>query len=146
VQLHHEDGRFEKLILIREQRVGSEAAEHARLTAGTLSGCWPGPASPITAAWPDPDQAECHFTVGSSNNRLEISGAVLGTKHPEQELHLTWMADGGYHLTPSIVSHRQAFSIEAGWLSAPNRVERLIRSYDASGAWLSATRIVAERV
>jgi hypothetical protein len=77
---------------------------------------------------------------------LEISDVGLGANHPEQELQLTWMADGGYHLTPTIVSHRQAFSIEAGWLSAPNRVERLIRRYDASGAWLSATQIVAERV
>lgn len=146
VQLHHEDGRFEKLILIREQRVGSEAAEQAPLTAGSLSGCWQGTASTITADWPEPDQAECHFTVGSSSNRLEISDVGLGANHPEQELQLTWMADGGYHLTPTIVSHRQAFSIEAGWLSAPNRVERLIRRYDASGAWLSATQIVAERV
>jgi hypothetical protein len=41
------------------------------------------------------------------------------------------------------VSHRQALVVEAGWLPAPQRLERLIRRYDASGAWLSSTHIIA---
>jgi hypothetical protein len=44
------------------------------------------------------------------------------------------------------VNHRQAFTVEAGWLPAPDRLERLIRRYDASGAWLSATWISARRI
>ena len=55
------------------------------------------------------------------------------------------MADGGYHLTPRRVDHRNAFTVEAGWLTSPDRLERLIRRYDASGSWISATQIIASR-
>jgi hypothetical protein len=43
------------------------------------------------------------------------------------------------------VSHRHAFTVEAGWLTAPDRLERLIRRYDSSGAWLSATHEMLHR-
>jgi len=43
------------------------------------------------------------------------------------------------------VSHREAFSVEAVRLTAPDRLERLIRRYDGSGAWLSASHEVLER-
>jgi hypothetical protein len=45
------------------------------------------------------------------------------------------LADGGYSRRPARVSHRQPFTVEAGWLRQPGQLERLIRSYDASGAW-----------
>jgi hypothetical protein len=35
--------------------------------------------------------------------------------------------------------------VEAGWLSGPNRLERLIRRFDASGAWLDSTQVVLQR-
>ena len=56
-----------------------------------------------------------------------------------------WLPDGGFCRLPERVSHRQAFSVEAGWLVAPDRLERLIRRYDASGAWTSATHEVLSR-
>jgi hypothetical protein len=53
--------------------------------------------------------------------------------------------DAGYSLAPVQVSHRQAFAVEAGWLPQPDRLERLIRRYDASGAWLSSSHISVTR-
>jgi len=35
--------------------------------------------------------------------------------------------------------------LEGGWLVAPDRMERLIRRYDATGAWLSASHEVLTR-
>jgi hypothetical protein len=58
---------------------------------------------------------------------------------------LLLLPDAGFSLTPQQVSHRQAFAVEAGWLPAPNQLERLIRRYDATGAWLSSTHIRAEK-
>ena len=54
-----------------------------------------------------------------------------------QELRL--LPDGGFCRLPAQVSHREAFTVEGGWLTAPDRMERLIRRYDATGAWQSAT-------
>ena len=130
VQLHQEDGCFANLVLIREVRAGSPADEWPALDSSQLQGQWSGTAATISADWPEPDIESCSFEMNLS---------------ADPSLQLTWMADGGYHLTPTHVDHRSAFAVEAGWLTGPNRLERLIRRYDSSGAWLSATQIIASR-
>lgn len=153
VQLHDESGIFSQLVLIREFRAGSNAQEVPALTLDQLQGSWSGTASTITADWPEPDRAQCRFEVrGEGQHGLRIDSHIgtssesvtAGSDDPSRQL--TWMADGGYHLTPRHVDHRSAFAVEAGWLTAPDRLERLIRRYDASGAWTSATQILANRV
>jgi hypothetical protein len=152
VQLHNDDGTFANLVLIREFRAGSNAQERTALTLDQLQGSWSGNASTITADWPEPDQASCRLEVsGSGQGGLRIqtstgaSSESVEAGNTDPLLQLTWMADGGYHLTPRRVDHRTAFAVEAGWLTAPDRLERLIRRYDASGAWTSATQIIATR-
>ena len=130
VQLHHDNGSFNKLVLIREFRSNSDALELPPLDHSQLRGHWSGIAATISADWPEADVESCQFSMD-----LEVD--------PSQ--HLTWMADGGYHLAPRQVSHRDAFEVEAGWLSSQERLERVIRRYDARGAWLSATQIIASR-
>jgi hypothetical protein len=151
VQLHNDDGNFTNLVLIREFRAGSNAEERPALRLDQLQGSWSGTAATITADWPEPDHTSCRFEVsGNPQGALRIQTST-GTNSESVEagsaepLQLTWMADGGYHLTPRHVDHRNAFAVEAGWLSAPDRLERLIRRYDASGAWTSATQIIATR-
>jgi hypothetical protein len=60
-----------------------------------------------------------------------------------QPERLMLLPDSGYCLVPLQVSHREAFRVEAGWLPSSGRMERLIRRYDTSGAWISATWISA---
>ena len=163
VQLHSSDGRFEQLVLIREFRAGSEAAEQPPLRPEALAGRWSGVAATITADWPEPSHSDCLITAEATADgglRLQSelagqseswsvaggSGPVLsGSSSSTGNLRLTLLADGGYNLSPVQVSHQAAFSIEAGWLSGPNRLERLIRRYDRTGAWVSATQIIASR-
>ena len=52
---------------------------------------------------------------------------------------LMLLVDSAYGLVPLQVSHREAFREAEGWLASPGRLERLVRRYDASGAWISAT-------
>jgi hypothetical protein len=118
VQLYLPDGGAEKLVLIREFRLGSDAPERPALTSEQLLGPWQGEAATVSADWPEPVLDSC--TV--SFTPADAAGLLL-------------LADGGYCRRPLRVSHRQAFSVEAGWLAAPDRLERLIRSYDDSGAW-----------
>ena len=151
VQLHNDDGNFTNLVLIREFRAGSNAEERPALTLDQLQGSWSGSAATITADWPEPDHTTCRFEMsGTPQGSLRIQTSTGATSDSveagsTEPLQLTWMADGGYHLTPRHVDHRNAFAVEAGWLSAPDRLERLIRRYDASGAWTSATQIIATR-
>lgn len=160
VQLYDPDGSFSSHVLIREFRAGSAATERPFLNAQALEGDWQGEAATITADWPEPELQPCRITVATgSNGGLRIStsigeerstleaagqGPVLAaSSDPAAVLHL--QPDSGYSLVPLQVSHRQPFAVEAAWLPAPDRLERLIRRYDASGAWHSATQINVRR-
>lgn len=128
VLLYREDGSQDQLVLIREVREGSAAGECPPLTREQLVGRWQGTSATITADWPEADSSAVEEDFGED---------LLAS--------LQWLPDGGYCRWPAQVSHRQAFSVEAGWLTHPNRLERLIRRYDASGAWMSATHQVLIR-
>ena len=121
VHLYTASGNFEQLVLIREFRAGSSATEQPPARVEQLVGTWQGRAATISADWPEPELADC---------QLEIQ--------PDQAATFRLLPDGGYFQLPAQVSPRQAFAVEGGWLAGPNRLERLIRHYDASGAWLSA--------
>jgi len=146
VQLHSPEGSFESLVLIREVRAGSGAQERPTLEADHLIGSWSGEAATISADWPEADLSPCRLAIQQDGNaNLAITtqiGAVQESSGMGGE-RLLLLPDSGYCLAPLQVSHRQAFTVEAGWLPTPGRLERLIRRYDASGAWISATWISA---
>lgn len=145
VQLHTPEGAFESLVLIREFRAGSGALERPPLEADHLLGHWTGQAATISAEWPEPDLEPCALDVHRGGDgaltlhtRIDAVGETSG--HSER---LLLLPDSAYCLLPLQVSHREAFRVEAGWLPSPGRLERLIRRYDSSGAWISATWISA---
>jgi len=163
VQLHRDDGRFDQLVLIREWRNGTPQAECPPLDLEQLSGPWRGEAQRISADWPEPETLAASWELrpqagslqwccqigndtmaGSLEGNLGPSPAVRSASMPEPQ-RFTLLPDGGYHLSPEQVSHRSGFAVEAGWLSGPNRLERLIRRFDASGAWRDSTRVVLQR-
>ena len=171
VQLHQDDGRFDQLVLIREWRNGTDQPECPPLQLQQLSGHWRGEAQRITADWPEPETLDAAFALNPQSGSLRwhsqlgtdsVEGCIEGSLDGDQEgnpasnaavrsarlpepQRFTLLPDGGYHLSPEQVSHRQAFAVEAGWLSGPNRLERLIRRFDASGAWLDSTQVVLQR-
>jgi hypothetical protein len=122
VVLYTEAGGVDRLVLIREFRAGSGAVEGPATTADQLLGHWRGEAATISADWPEPEVRPCERHLGPA----DLEGMRL-------------LPDGGFCRLPARVSHREAFAIEGGWLPAPGRLEILIRRYDSSGAWLSAT-------
>ncbi|MFN9620612.1 MAG: DUF3598 family protein [Synechococcaceae cyanobacterium] len=149
VQLYSAEGQFTGLVLIREFRVGCEAAERPPLEPELLLGSWRGEAATIRADWPEPEPADCRIEVRTGNGGLLLHTAI-GDETGESPAadgrdRLLLLPDGGWSLTPLALSHRAPARLEAGWLTAPNRMERLIRRFDASGAWQSSTWIVAER-
>ena len=128
VQLYTPAGVFDELVLIREFRAGSGASENPATTADQLLGRWQGRSAMISADWPEAASSDC---------QVEIS--------PDDIDSLSLLPDGGFVRLPQQISHREAFVLEGGWLVAPGRMERLIRRYDATGAWLSASHEVLSR-
>jgi hypothetical protein len=128
VQLYTPAGCFDELVLIREFRSGSGAGECPPTTADQLIGRWQGHSATISADWPEPDSSECQLAIGSG----DLSALML-------------LPDGGFVRLPQQISHREAFVLEGGWLVAPGKMERLIRRYNATGAWHSASHEVLTR-
>ncbi|MFN9660237.1 MAG: DUF3598 family protein [Cyanobacteriota bacterium] len=120
VMLYGETGALDQLVLIREFRAGSGAVEQPATTFEQLRGGWQGEAATISADWPEPDVKPCEREVGDGEGLLLLP-------------------DGGFCRLPARISHRQAFTLEGGWLSAPGRLEILSRRYDGTGAWQSAS-------
>jgi hypothetical protein len=148
VQLHDPDGALESFVLIREFRSGSGASERPALQLETLLGPWTGQVATITADWPEPQISSCVLQIEGGPGQPFHIRSQLGAEVSESggsNQRLLLQPDAGYSLTPVQVSHRQAFAVEAGWLPEPDRLERLIRRYDASGAWLSASLISVTR-
>lgn len=113
----------------------------------SLLGRWSGEASTISADWPEPDGSPCRITIDRDGNgrfAVHTQSAAGEEASGTGATRLLLLPDGGYCLAPLQVSHREAFTVEAGWLPSPGRLERLIRRYDAGGAWISATWISAK--
>lgn len=148
VQLHSPEGALESLVLIREFRSGSGASERPALELDLLLGSWTGQVATISADWPEPETASCALQItGGEGQPFQITtqwgDGLVESSDAHQRLLL--QPDSGYCLVPLQVSHRQRFAVEAGWLPAPGRLERLIRRYDASGAWISASHMSVTR-
>ena len=143
VQLHTPEGLFDGLVLIREFRAGSTAAEQPPLTAEQLLGSWQGEAETITADWPVADRCAASLAVEADGRGSLRLTRQYGSTHEQLSSgdgsQLMLLADAGYHRTPLQVSHRQAFSVEAGWIPEPGRLQCLIRRFDGTGAWQAST-------
>jgi hypothetical protein len=149
VQLHNPAGALESFVLIREFRAGSDASERPALQLNNLLGPWTGQVDTITADWSEPEIASCAFQIEGGPGKPFYIRSQLGAADISEsggaDQRLLLQPDAGYCLAPVQVNHRQAFAVEAGWLPEPDRLERLIRRYDASGAWLSSSHISVTR-
>jgi Domain of unknown function (DUF3598) len=160
VQLFDLQGCFSSMTLIREIRSGTDAKLRPDLTVAQLVGKWEGKAQTVYADGKDPDttlmsleinqvdgslQQQLSFgarTIASTaridGNRLHFEGAT-----PRQVLLLP---DGISSNIPLQISHRQPFFVEAGWLVSDDERQRLMRSYNDKGEWLSSTHIIEHRL
>lgn len=162
VQLYDAQGHLDNLTLIREFRSGSTAQERPPLTVDQLVGRWEGTAC---TAYPDLRPPESYTTslevrhsgdeqlwtqLTWGDRQLTAIAKIMGNKLlfadgaiPYQILLLP---DGTSSNTPLQVQLRQPFSLELGWLVTNQERQRLIRSYNANGEWVSATHVLEKRV
>ena len=103
-------GQLERIVLIREFLAGSSAEECPPLEVDHLIGSW----------------------------RRDTSSPGGGSHLAADDLDpWIFLPDGGAFLAPAQIDPHQPFSIEALWLSAPTRLERIARRYSDNGALTS---------
>ncbi len=161
VQLFDNQGNFESQTLIREIRSGTDAKLRPDLRVEQLVGKWEGTAQTVFADWKEPEtyttSLEVSEVAGSLVQQLSFGGKTISSTAkiegnrlyfnegatPRQVLLLP---DGVSSNVPLQISHRQPFFVEAGWLLSDSERQRLIRSYNDKGEWISSTHVVEYRL
>ncbi|MBE9034097.1 DUF3598 family protein [aff. Roholtiella sp. LEGE 12411] len=71
---------------------------------------------------------------------------ILFDQDPQKQVQVLLLPDGASATSPLKVQLRQPLFLEVGWLIQPNRRQRMIRSYNDKGEWVSLTLVTEERV
>jgi len=158
VQLFDTSGSLDKITLIREQLEGTDASERKPLTLDSLIGTWQGEA---TTQYADLRPEQTYTTqlsiesVGTNHIRQTLSfgaappitstGTLKGQRllfsEGAQPTQVLLLPDGGSSTCPVKITPRQPIFLEAGWLLSAHTRQRIIRQYDAAGAWTSLTLV-----
>jgi Domain of unknown function (DUF3598) len=162
VQLFDTEHNFIKLVLIREFRSGSAATERPPLTVDQLIGHWAGQAVTAYADLRNPDISTTNLKIRRiDGDRLEqklswgdrtivttarIAGDKLCFEDGKNPREILLLPDGGSSNVPLQIQRHAPFFVEAGWLLAANERQRLMRSYNEKGEWISCTHIVEHKV
>jgi Domain of unknown function (DUF3598) len=161
VQLFGKQGSFDSLTLIREIRSGTAATLRPDLTVAQLVGKWTGTAHTVYAEWKAPETTTVSLEIqqvgGYLHQQLDLRSRTIASKaridgnrlHFEEGTtprRVLLLPDGMSSNTPLQVSHREPFFVEAGWLLSENTRQRLIRSYNEKGEWISSTHVIEDRV
>ncbi|MEI6444767.1 MAG: DUF3598 family protein [Nostocales cyanobacterium ELA583] len=158
VQLYDQQGNFTNLTLIREFRSNTDAYERPHLTVEQLIGTWEGKAC---TTYSDLRPADTFSTcleikkIGdeyleqklsfqsqfiTSKARIEDNKLIFETGEISQQILL--LPDGTSSNIPLQLQLRKPFFVEAGWLVRENERQRLIRSYNEKGEWVSSTHVI----
>lgn len=161
VQLFDKQSCFSSLTLIRELRSNTDAKLRPDLTVEQLVGKWAGKACTFYSDWQDPQTFETSLAVERVGDSLEqqlsfggrtiastarIDGNKLLFEEGATPRTVLLLPDGASSNAPTQISHRQAFFVEAGWLVSDDERQRLIRSYNDRGEWISSTHVIEYRV
>lgn len=162
VQLYDRQGNLSSLTLIREFRSATDACERPPLTVEQLLGQWQGTACTAYADWRPSDTCSTRLEVQDlGDDRLrqqlsfgdrtltstaQIAGNTLLFEEGTSLRKILLLPDGTSSNTPLQLTLRQPFFVEVGWLVTEQQRQRLIRSYNEKGEWISATHVIEHRV
>lgn len=153
------------LTLIREHRNTSAPDERSPLTVEQLVGVWQGNSRSIYPDWYESAAMETRLEILRMGDRLHQtllfpgferhSTAVVenhrllfpsSTKPDQSPIQVLLLADGASITAPLALPKGQAFFLEVGWLVSPTERYRLIRHYDAQGAWSHLTLVQENKI
>jgi len=165
VQLFDRESQLAQLTLIREQRAGSDAAERAPLTLEALLGEWHGEAITLYPDWRSPTTYSTHLQISRSGDNqvaqsltfgdsagstirstANVAGSRLQFNQGALPVQVLLLPDGASATSPLHIQTQQPFFLEVGWLLQPHQRQRLIRSYDSKGSWVSLTLVNEQKV
>lgn len=158
VQLYDQQGNFSNLTLIREFRSGTDAKERPPLKVEHLIGRWEGKAHTVYSDLRPSEinisyleikkidngylEQQLSFAGQNMSSQAKIAGNKLIFDNQGNIREILLLPDGISSNIPVKLELRKPFFIEAGWLVRENERQRLIRSYNEKGEWVSSTHVI----
>lgn len=163
VQIFDKNGQLDKLTLIREHLAGTEVKENPLVQIDDLLGEWRSEAITIYPDWRAPDTYSTTLKLQidqtgrliqslSFGERTITSSAtiqdslILFDENPQKQVQVLLLPGGASATSPLQVQLRQSLFLEVGWLIEPNLRQRMARSYNDKGEWISLTLVTEQRV
>ncbi len=162
VELYNSASELDKVVLIREKLPDSNVPQRPALTVASLLGEWQGEATTMYADLRNPDTFTSYLQIEqkdsehieqslsfgdrtiSSIARIENSKLLFeNSSIPTQVLLLP---DGASCNCPLKIQLGHNFVLEMGWLLKPDIRQRIVRSYNEKGNWVSCTLVTEKKV
>jgi len=149
------------LTLIRERLAQSTTPDRPPLTLESLLGTWQGHAITQYPDWRPPEVETTSLTLWQQGDRLHqrftaanfeltstaaIAPGKLLFDQGAVPIQVLLLPDGASCNTPTVIPRGRSFLLEVGWLLTPTLRQRLMRRYDAQGAWSSLTLVTETKV
>ncbi|WP_347239901.1 DUF3598 family protein [Oscillatoria sp. FACHB-1406] len=162
VMLYDRASQCNRITLIRERLPHSTTPDRPPLTVEQLAGTWEGQATTLYPDYRNPSVYPTRLSIAIENeNRIqqklefgdrvvsstgEIQGSRLLFNEGALPIQILLLPDGGSANCPQSIQRGHPFILEMGWLLEPQRRQRLIRSYNAKGEWMSLTLLEEQKV
>ncbi|KST68671.1 DUF3598 family protein [Mastigocoleus testarum] len=163
VQIFDSNSRISKITVIREHKAGTNKKERPLLHIDDLLGKWEGEAITIYPDLRSPDNYTTKMQLqldGSGRLRQNLSfgdrtisssatvkGSVLHfDKDQENPVNVLFLPGGSSATFPVEAQSGKPIFLESGWLIEPNLRQRLIRSYNEKGEWVSLTLVTERKI
>lgn len=162
VILYDSSSKLEKVVLIREKLPHSNILERPVLTGASLLGEWQGEAVTLYADLRNPSKFSSYLKIQQKDSNYieqtlsfgdrtisstaKLEGNKLLFEDGKLPIQITLLPDGASCNCPLEVKLGQNFVLEMGWLLQPNIRQRIIRSYNESGNWVSCTLVTEQKV
>ena len=158
VQLFDKNLKLDKFTLIREHLEETQSIQNPALTVDAFLGEWIGEAVTIYPDLQKPDSysTQMHLSVENGKliqsltfaNRTITSTAALKDSlllFEQNQIQVLLLCDGASVTSPLQIQLRQPLFLEVGWLINPNLRQRMIRSYNDKGEWISLTLVTENK-
>jgi hypothetical protein len=160
IQMFDSHQQLDRVTFVREHRQGTAAPERPQLNISDLLGRWKGTA---TTFYPDAESPMITATESTfaaqdggyqlvENDRcIDLTVSIdapaarllqFSDNQNCQSYQMLFLPDGGYAITPTQIVLWSPFQLEIGWMYRSGKRQRLVRQYDSTGKWYSATFIV----
>lgn len=162
VELYNNSSQLDKVVLIREKLPESIVVDRPQLQVTDLLGEWHGEVTTMYADLRNPETSTSHLHVRQKDSeqieqslsfgnrtinsiaKIEANKLLFANSHLPTQILL--LPDGASCTCPLEIKLGNNFVLEMGWLIQADIRQRIMRSYNEKGNWVSCTLVTEKKL